>query len=411
MNKQNAREYLSEIPLWTRKKNTLDQVRDFLEALGNPDQALKIIHVAGTNGKGSVCADLTAVLLEAGYHVGTFVSPHLADVTERFLLDGKPVGEPLFEESFQAVRGIVEVMREKGYCHPTFFEFVFLMAMVMFKTQKPDYVILETGLGGRLDTTNVIRKPLACVITSISLDHTQYLGNTIEQIAGEKSGIIKPGIPVIYDGTSEAAGAVIRAQAQRLQAAAYPVTAADERLAPLFAAPYQAVNASLAAKTLQVLNLPGIDEKVVFEGLSHVSWPGRMEEVRPGIWLDGAHNPGGIAAFIQAVKQQPDRGGEMHLLFAAVSDKDYREMIQMLMDGLPIARTTVVQLESSRGLKADTLAQLFREAGCPAVEAYGQVSQALEQALACKKEADRLFVAGSLYLIGEIKAALAVCKA
>ena len=410
MNKQNAREYLLEIPLWTRKKNTLEQVRDFLEALGNPDEDLNLIHVAGTNGKGSVCADLTSVLLEAGYHVGTFVSPHLTDVTERFLLDGKPVSEPLFEESFLAVRTVTEAMMKKGYCHPTFFEFVILKAMVLFRKQKPDYVILETGLGGRLDTTNVIRHPLACIITSISLDHTQYLGDTIGQIAGEKAGIIKPGIPVIYDGGSPEASAVIQAQAHRMGAAAYPVTAAEKQFVPLFAAYYQAVNASLAAKALQVLSVPGAGEETILKGFSRVSWPGRMEQVRPGIWLDGAHNPGGIAAFIQAVKQQPDTGGQLHLLFAAVSDKDYREMIRMLTEGLSIARVTVVQLESSRGLKSDTLADAFRAAGCPLVEQYGHVGQALSHALACKKETDRLYVAGSLYLIGEIKAALSAVK-
>ena len=144
-----AREYLLDIPFWTKKKNTLEQVRAFLEELGNPDEELQIIHVAGTNGKGSVCADLTSVLREAGYHVGTFVSPHLVDIRERFLLDGIPVSEEIFERSFQKVLSAVQIMTSRGYCHPTFFEFVFLMAMLIFQEQKPDYVILETGLGGR----------------------------------------------------------------------------------------------------------------------------------------------------------------------------------------------------------------------------------------------------------------------
>ena len=187
---KNARDYLLGIPLWTKKKNTLDEVRDFLEKLGNPDEALNIIHVAGTNGKGSVCADLTAILMEAGYHVGTFVSPHLVDVKERFLYDGKPADEADFSESFARVKAVTDEMMEKGYSHPTFFEFVFLMAMDLYGRKKPDFVVLETGLGGRLDTTNVIRHPLACVITSISLDHTQYLGDTVEKIAAEKAGII-----------------------------------------------------------------------------------------------------------------------------------------------------------------------------------------------------------------------------
>ena len=141
---------------------------------GNPDEQLRIIHVAGTNGKGSVCADLTAMLMEAGYHVGTFVSPHLTDVTERFLVDGIPVEEAGFSESFARVKAVTDRLTSEGYAHPTFFEFVFLMAMDLYGRRKPDFVVLETGLGGRLDTTNVIRHPLACVITSISLDPVSY---------------------------------------------------------------------------------------------------------------------------------------------------------------------------------------------------------------------------------------------
>ena len=222
-----ARDYLLAIPLWTKKKNTLDEVRHFLKELGNPDEQLRIIHVAGTNGKGSVCADLTAMLMEAGYHVGTFVSPHLTDVTERFLVDGVPVEEAGFSESFARVKAVTDRLTSEGYAHPTFFEFVFLMAMDLYGRRKPDFVVLETGLGGRLDTTNVIRHPLACVITSISLDHTQYLGDTVELIAAEKAGIIKPGVPVVYDNNDRAAGAVIAEAADRLGSAAYGLTADD----------------------------------------------------------------------------------------------------------------------------------------------------------------------------------------
>ena len=246
-----ARDYLLGIPLWTKKKNTLDEVRHFLKELGNPDEQLNIIHVAGTNGKGSVCADLTAMLMEAGYHVGTFVSPHLTDVTERFLVDGVPVEEAGFSESFARVKAVTDRLTAEGYAHPTFFEFVFLMAMDLYGRRKPDFVVLETGLGGRLDTTNVIRHPLACVITSISLDHTQYLGDTVELIAAEKAGIIKPGIPVVYDNNDRAAGAVIAAAADRLGSAAYGLTAEDSCWGVSFAAPYPAMNAALAVKVLE----------------------------------------------------------------------------------------------------------------------------------------------------------------
>ena len=418
-----ARDYLLAIPLWTKKKNTLDEVRHFLEELGNPDEQLRIIHVAGTNGKGSVCADLTAMLMEAGYHVGTFVSPHLTDVTERFLVDGVPVEEAGFSESFASVKAVTDRLTAEGYAHPTFFEFVFLMAMDLYGRRKPDFVVLETGLGGRLDTTNVIRHPLACVITSISLDHTQYLGDTVELIAAEKAGIIKPGIPVVYDNNDRAAGAVIAAAADRLGSAAYGLTAEDSCWGVSFAAPYQAMNAALAVKVLEILEIEGVNAEVCRKALASVHWTGRMQQVAPDVWVDGAHNPGGIRAFIQAVKaqnglaiqekqsaQQPDQGeqnaADMHpqiqLLFAAVSDKDYHEMIRLLCTELSPERVTVVQLKSERGLQADALARQFEDAGCSHVTAFDSTKDALKHVLSEKKEGDHLYMVGSLYLIGEI---------
>lgn len=403
MIEEQAREYLLKIPLWTKKKNTLEEVRLFLEELGDPEKDLKIIHVAGTNGKGSVCADLTSVLVEAGYRVGTFVSPHLVDVKERFLLDGKQVSEAEFQESFLRVLDVVKKMTVQGFCHPTFFEFAFLMAMVLYGKRKPDYVILETGLGGRLDTTNVIRKPLVCIITSISLDHTRYLGETIPEIAGEKAGIIKHGIPVIYDDNRQEASAVIHARADELEAPSYPVGEQDTYREAVFAAPYQAMNAALAVKALEVLDIPGVDKKTCRAGLSKVRWQGRMQQILPDIWLDGAHNPGGIEAFIRAVKAQRSEK-KIQLLFAAVSDKDYREMIRMLCQGLPITRVTVVHLDSERGLDTEILAKQFQQAGCSGpVEQYGTTQEALGEALKHKTEQDRLYVVGSLYLIGEIE--------
>ena len=418
-----ARDYLLAIPLWTKKKNTLDEVRHFLEELGNPDEQLRIIHVAGTNGKGSVCADLTAMLMEAGYHVGTFVSPHLTDVTERFLVDGIPVEEAGFSESFARVKAVTDRLMAEGYAHPTFFEFVFLMAMDLYGRMKPDFVVLETGLGGRLDTTNVIRHPLACVITSISLDHTQYLGDTVELIAAEKAGIIKPGVPVVYDNNDRAAGAVIAEAADRLGSAAYGLTAEDSCWGVSFAAPYQAMNAALAVKVLEILEIEGVNAEVCRKALASVHWTGRMQQVAPDVWVDGAHNPGGIRAVTQAVKaqnglavqekqsaQQPDQGeqnaADMHpqiqLLFAAVSDKDYHEMIRLLCTELSPERVTVVQLKSERGLQADALARQFEDAGCSHVTAFDSTKDALKHVLSEKKEGDHLYMVGSLYLIGEI---------
>lgn len=432
---QQARAYLDQIPFWTRKKNTLEQVRDFLAELGNPDDSLRIIHVAGTNGKGSVCADLTAVLLRAGYRVGTFISPHLTDVKERFLLDGSPAPEEAFEKSFENVRAVTEKMCARGYAHPTFFEFVFLMAMDLYGREKPDWVVLETGLGGLLDTTNVIRSPKACVITSISLDHTAYLGTSIPEIAMQKAGIIKAGVPVIFDDTRPEASAVMEGQAQRMGSAFYPVSLAagaqdeknkENRESPdrnlvsevEFSAPYQAQNALLALKTIEVLTKAGeirpVADPIKKEALSHVCWPGRMQKVREDVWLDGAHNPGGISAFIEAVQAQKSEKN-IHLLFAAVSDKDYREMVKMLCESLHPSAVTVVHIDSARAADEHLLAGLFRTAGCGCVEQYSTAGEALQAALAKKGGEDRLYVVGSLYLIGEIQRILktmpeAVCE-
>jgi len=410
---EQAQAYLLKIPLWTKKKNTLEQVRDFLKELGDPEEDLRIIHVAGTNGKGSVCADLTGMLKEAGYRVGTFVSPHLVDVRERFLLDGEMIPREEFQLVFEKVLSAVRRMMPRGYCHPTFFEFLFLMAMVWFAGKQVDVMVLETGLGGKLDTTNVIRRPAACVITSISFDHTQYLGGTIPEIAAQKAGIIKEGVPVVYDDNQPEASAVLAETARRMHAPAFPVTEADAGLFAVldqvpFAAPYKRMDAALALRLLQVLDLPGITDAVCREGLKKVRWQGRMEEVLPGVWLDGAHNPGGIRAFVRAVRQR-EGDTPVHLLFAAVSDKEYGEMIRLLCEGLAPEQVTVAHMKSERGTDQGLLAEQFAQAGCGCVRQFSTVQEALTHALEQKKDR-HLYVAGSLYLIGEIKALLAAGK-
>ncbi|MCD8120959.1 MAG: bifunctional folylpolyglutamate synthase/dihydrofolate synthase [Clostridiales bacterium] len=396
-----AAEYISDIPLWSKDKHSLDQIRAILRHMGDPQESLRVIHVAGTNGKGSVCADLTAMLMEAGYQVGTFVSPHLTDLRERFLLDGKWIPENELEESVSRVRTVVETMKPEEILHPTFFEFVFLVAMDYYHRLQPDFVILETGLGGRLDATNVVKRPLACVITSISFDHMQYLGHTIREIAGEKAGIIKQDVPVIYDANDADATQVIADAAERAGADAYPVREAESYRGTAFAAPYQAMNAALAVQTLRILQVEGVDEAVMQRGLGKVCWPGRMQEVLPDVWVDGAHNPGGIEAFIRAVRSQ-DSKKAIHLLFAAVSDKDDTTMIRELTEELAPVRVTVAHLDSERSQDESILADHFREAGCPLVEQYRTTGEALQAALAHKTEKDRLYIVGSLYLIGEI---------
>ena len=202
--------YIEELPKFT-KKHSLDHVREFLRRLGNPASDRKIVHVAGTNGKGSVCAYLQAILMAEGKHTGFFTSPHLVSINERIRMDNIQIDNEAFLEAFGQVQGMARQMEEEGLDHPSYFEFLLGMGMTAFARTDVEYIILETGIGGRLDATNYIEHPALAVITSISLDHTDILGDTIEEIAAEKAGIIKPGVPVVFDANDPEASAVIRA--------------------------------------------------------------------------------------------------------------------------------------------------------------------------------------------------------
>lgn len=429
-----AEEYLAGIPMWAGKKNALKDIRTFLKEMGNPDDEMELIHVAGTNGKGSVCAYLTSLLLKAGYHTGTFISPHLVDTRERFLTDGEPVDKKLFEESYRVIRCLSEEMTERGFCHPSYFEFLFYMGMELFGREKPDFVILETGLGGRLDTTNVIRRPSVTVITSISLDHTEYLGDTIEKIAAEKAGIIKPGVPVVYERNDKRAAAVIEEKAKLSGCPVYPLDRQDyavdgyrtdgihARLMRLDGswlkvlipsqAEYQVRNALTAFRALEVLmhtagrQMPPI--KCVKNGLETMRWPGRMEEAEPGLYLDGAHNPGGVGEFTAAAGRLClESGKRAFLLFSAVSDKAYQDMICSIGKELPLDGVAVAHIKSERGLSKIMLEQEFEAVSDCRVCSFDTVEEALAALISWQDEDHLLFCVGSLYLMGEIKEILA----
>lgn len=433
-----AEEYLEKIPMWTREKHSLTDIRAFLHEMGDPDRKLSIIHVAGTNGKGSVCAFLTSLYRNAGFRTGTFISPHLVTVRERFLLNNEMVSPRKLQAAFETVLETVNIMKGKGYSHPSYFEFLFYMAMALFADETPELVILETGLGGRLDATNVVENPLACVITSISLDHIMYLGDTIEAVAGEKAGIIKRQVPVIYDDTVPEASEVICERAVQMASKAYPVGKGDFSIlgtkdqglsiraegeaaqafaaaGPLvleisFEAPYQAENAMLAVKTAVVLGQRErgfrLTEAQITEGIRTARWAGRMERAGENLYLDGAHNPGGIKAFIQAAASMAARQKKKaYLLFGAVSDKDYRAMARLLCEGISWAGIGVVHIDSSRSMDTEVLAEAFSQAYKGPVRAFETAGEALRE---MKKQAgdELLFCAGSLYLIGELKVQL-----
>ena len=427
---EEAAAYIEEIPKFT-KKHTLEHTKTFLKRLGNPAADRKIVHVAGTNGKGSVCAYLQAILMAEGKRTGFFTSPHLVSVNERIRVDNIQIDNETFLKVFRKVLKIVRQMVEDGIEHPSYFEFLFGMGMTAFAETDVEYIILETGLGGRLDATNAIDNPALAIITSISLDHTAILGDTIEKIAGEKAGIIKPGVPVFFDGSSKKAAEVIKAKASELGVSCREVTknayeiqevhrkyiAFSRRSAydkdVIFQVPmcgcYQAMNAELALEASEYL-LAG--EEIHMdrwkEALAELHWEGRMERVGAHITVDGAHNPGAMEAFVESVKALDEsERGEMVLLFSAVSDKKYDLMIEYLCENLDVKAYVVTQIEDERGVPAEELADVFRRYTDRPVYCKERLEDAVRTAMNERGETGEIYCLGSLYLVGMMKKLLA----
>ena len=424
MNYEEAVAYIEETPKFTTK-NKLSHTKECLRRLGNPEKKFRVIHVAGTNGKGSTCAFLTSIFREAGYSCGLFTSPHLVTINERFQINEKNIDDDTFLAAFLKVRALADELVAEGSYHPTYFEMLFLMGMVIFADAGVDYVMLETGLGGRLDATTAVEEPAACVITSISFDHMQYLGNTIREIAGEKAGIIVPGVPVIFDGNDPEAAKVIRDQAEKLGSPWFEVKREDAEIKGItsggidfsvkngyygntvfsipFIARYQVMNASLVLKTVEVLKQQiSIPEDAVKKGLLATRWQGRMETVLPGVIVDGAHNEDGVEKFVETAehfqKEYP-----LTLLFSAVDDKDYTDMIRTILGRIRFRHVVVTQVGGYRKVPAEELAEIFRREGCPSAQAFEDTEAAFRAALSLKGEDGMLFCVGSLYLVGEIK--------
>ena len=427
MNYTEAVDYIETIPKFT-VKHPPEHTRELLSRLGNPQEGIKIIHVAGTNGKGSVCAYLNAMLLAGGKKTGLFTSPHLVRINERFQINGEDVSDEQFLDAFLKVEKAAKEYEAEGEGHPSYFETLFLMGMLIFKEAGVEYLVMETGLGGRLDATNVVEKPLACIITSISRDHTEYLGDTLEAIAGEKAGIIKAGVPVIYDASQPGPASVIAAKAKEMGSPAWPMepsfyemkTQSREGITFTFAYPggekaelaipyvakYQMMNASLAFYTMHILqDVHDIPKNVLAEGLSKIKRPCRMEMAAPGVIIDGAHNEDGIAQFVSTAGYFA-KENEITILFTAVADKHYHEMIGEICEGIHPSHVVATQIDGSRVVPAEVLAEDFRKAGCTDVCAEPEIGAAYENALG-KKGSGMLFCVGSLYLAGELKAYLA----
>ena len=376
----------------------LETTRRLADAVGNPQDRLKFIHVAGTNGKGSVCALLESVYRRAGLRVGLYTSPHLVRFGERIQVDRMPIPDGALARHVAAVKAAVERL---GGAEPTFFEFTTVVALCHFAESRVDLVVWETGLGGRLDSTNIVT-PIASVITNVSLDHMQILGTTVAAIASEKAGIIKPGVPVLTAAMDPDAEAILRFKARELDAPYLhlgPPEVAAFRLEIGLLGPHQRVNGALAAATVRLLRafLP-VGDEALREGLAQARWAGRMQVLRRGtqrIILDGAHNRAGVEALRASLSEVCD-STRPTLILGLLEDKEVGPMLGQLV---PLAgRILTVPVANPRTLGSEEVraAVVATRLGRP-VRAAPSLSEALRWAVADPV----VLVTGSLYLVGE----------
>lgn len=386
---------------WVGQRPGLERIRRLLERLGNPQKGMKFVHIAGSNGKGSTAAMLASVLTAAGWRTGLYTSPHLWRFHERFQVDGVPIpGAELAELTAQ----VLEAAEDE-----TEFELTTAVAFLYFRRSGCDIVVLETGLGGRLDSTNVIDAPEVAVITRIGLEHTELLGDTLAKIAAEKTGIIKPGSDAVLYGQSREVEEVVE-RVCRERGVPLSITRPsklDYRLSLL--GEYQTYNAAVALETVDRLRRRGwkIPEEAVVQGLDQARWPGRMELARrrPDVILDGAHNPQCMQALAQSLGGMYPGKGAIFLI-GVLEDKDYPAMMGELL-GLARKFFTLTP-GSPRALPAGRLAAYLEEQGAKAIPC-GSVQEGLDQALAAAGAEDVVCVCGSLYMIGEARHRLGLC--
>ncbi len=395
----------------------LSRIRALLSVMGDPQLSVHCIHVAGTNGKGSVCAMLDSILRAAGYRVGLFTSPYIVRFGERIRADGAEISDGELAEITAYVRDFAEQMDEQ----PTEFELVTAIGFEFFRRRGVKYVVLETGLGGRFDPTNVIEDPVLSIITDIDFDHTEQLGNTLQAIAAEKAGIIKSGRPCLFGGKDSSACRTVRSIAAMRHAPFHTVDRTIYRVTeqtlegtifdfqhyiglklPLLGS-YQPFNAAIVLTALTIIEQNGLTgtEEALRRGLASVRWPARFELLRrdPIVICDGGHNPQGVGAVVQSVEMYfPEQ--KVNILMGVMQDKGYDEMIERLK---PItARAYTVRPDNPRALPAEQLAKDFCEHKIPAT-AYASVEDAMRDAIAdSRQEGTPLICLGSLYLYKEV---------
>jgi len=409
-------------------KFDLENITVLSERLGRPDRAYPSVHIAGTNGKGSTAAFLESILRRAGFRTGLNTSPHLAKINERMRVNGEEIGDEAFAEIFTRIQALNEELLAAGKlrAHPTYFECVTAMAFEYFARERAEFGIFEVGLGGRLDATNILT-PVIAVITRVDFDHENFLGHSLEEIAGEKAGIIKRGVPVVVAEQRPEALAVIRARAEKLGSQVIDVTRTFEvgpveasqgmsravvaekdsgwncEIAPRLPGRYQIQNALNAVGAARWLQKRGyrIADAAIAEGIARAEWPGRLEKMqaRPDVYLDGAHNPS-AARELAAFWRENFAGRRVWQVFGALRDKAVDEIAGILF---PLAEEVIfTQPATTRAISVTQLAEITAHHAAQ-WKIVPEPEAALEYALERAAPEDAVFVAGSLYLVGQLR--------
>jgi dihydrofolate synthase/folylpolyglutamate synthase len=385
----------------------LENIAAIVARLGHPERTFTSVHVAGTNGKGSVTAMVDASLRAAGHKSARYTSPHLVDLSERFVIDGRPVAQDDLRAAVSDVRDVIDSLRGGGEleAQPTFFEVTTAVAFELFRRAHVDVAVLEVGLGGRLDATNVVAPPqlVATAITSIAFDHQLYLGGSLREIAFEKAGIVKPGVPLVVGPLAAEAWTAIESIARERGAPIIQAAPEDAAGVPIgLSGAHQIANAAVAIRLLQIVDAHGlrVPSAAIDAGLAEPGWPGRLEaRSLPGgreLLLDAAHNPAGAAALASYLEREA--GAKRPLVFAAMRDKDLAGMFLALLPA--VSRLIATRASNPRSAEPEALAERARAVapGLP-VSIEPRISDALAEAW---RYSPRIVVAGSIFLLGDV---------
>lgn len=388
-------------------------MRLLLDALGNPEKNFKVIHVAGTNGKGSVCKFLSEILKKNGYSISVYTSPHLRKYNERFEANGRYITDEEFKLYKNKVKNAIEILPKREFEAPTLFDELTAIAYLFFKEQNTDFVILETGLGGRLDSTNTIKKPLATIITEIGIDHIKELGSSIESITKEKAGIIKAGVPIITGVTNNKAREIIIEKAKEKKALFIDALPFQSDIPKLeMQGEHQIRNASVAMATIDILDKNGhikIDRNLALEAIRGAKKSGRYESLskNPDLIIDAGHNLSGIEAVIKTFdlynSNLKNTKTGLTLIIGFMQDKQYEEMTDLIQRSFKLYNPIyiITKPESERGMDPDIIKEILISKGERNVHSIENNEDAYDMAKKLKKNITLSF--GSIYLIGNIK--------